>query len=129
MNYFWNVTLGSYFETPPLADVDAYIARELRNNEWEIIQVPQRPCFCHDWVNGTWVLDVDRRRDADIVEFRSLRNFKLKTEVDPIAGNALRWAELTSEKQNEWSQYRTDLLNVPQQSGFPSTISWPTKPE
>lgn len=60
---------------------------------------------------------------------RNVRDGKLVSEVDPIVSNALRWADMTSEKQTEWSQYRTDLLNVPQQSGFPNTISWPTKPE
>lgn len=60
---------------------------------------------------------------------RGKRNQLLKAEVDPIVSNPLRWADLTTENQNEWSQYRTDLLNVPQQSGFPNTISWPTKPE
>ena len=51
------------------------------------------------------------------------------TEVDAIAGNALRWADLTAAKQAEWSAYRTDLLNVPQQAGFPQTVTWPTEPE
>lgn len=60
---------------------------------------------------------------------RGYRDMLLATEVDPIVSNALRWAELTTEQQNAWTQYRTDLLNVPQQSGFPNTITWPTKPE
>lgn len=60
---------------------------------------------------------------------RVWRDHLLQSEVDSIVSNPLRWADLTTEKQNEWSQYRTDLLNVPQQSGFPNTISWPTKPE
>ena len=60
---------------------------------------------------------------------RSKRYSLLKNEVDPIITNPLRWAELTTEQQNAWTQYRTDLLNVPQQAGFPNTITWPTKPE
>lgn len=60
---------------------------------------------------------------------RVWRDHLLQSEVDSIVSNPLRWADMTSEKQNEWSQYRTDLLNVPQQSSFPNTISWPTKPE
>ena len=60
---------------------------------------------------------------------RSKRDTLLRWEVDPIVSNPLRWAEMNSEKQNQWAQYRTDLLNVPQQSGFPNTILWPTKPE
>jgi len=66
-------------------------------------------------------------RTAEIVRFQ--RDSTLKYEVDPIVTNPLRWAELTAEKQNEWATYRTDLLNVPQQEGFPNTITWPTKPE
>lgn len=59
---------------------------------------------------------------------RSKRDSLLQNEVDPLVSNPLRWAELTTEQQNAWSQYRTDLLNVPQQAGFPNTITWPTKP-
>jgi hypothetical protein len=66
-------------------------------------------------------------RQADFSRYQ--RDSRLKNEVDPIVSNALRWADLTTEKQNEWTQYRTDLLNVPQQAGFPNTINWPTKPE
>lgn len=66
-------------------------------------------------------------RQADFSRYQ--RNQLLENEVDPIVTNPLRWAELTTEKQNEWTQYRTDLLNVPQQAGFPNTINWPTKPE
>ena len=60
---------------------------------------------------------------------RGQRNFRLSTEVDPIAGNALRWNDLTDAQRAAWTQYRTDLLNVPQQSGFPDNVTWPTKPE
>ena len=60
---------------------------------------------------------------------RADRDNRLVTEVDPIVSNALRWADLTAAKQAEWTQYRTDLLNVPDQAGFPTDITWPTKPE
>ena len=60
---------------------------------------------------------------------RAERDNKLVTEVDPIVSNPLRWADLSTEKQNEWSTYRTALLNVPQQSGFPHNVVWPTKPD
>lgn len=60
---------------------------------------------------------------------RADRDNRLVTEVDPIVSNALRWADLTAAKQAEWTQYRTDLLNVTDQAGFPYDITWPTKPE
>lgn len=66
-------------------------------------------------------------RQADFSRYQ--RNQRLENEVDPIVANPLRWADLTTKKQNEWTQYRTDLLNVPQQAGFPNTINWPTQPE
>lgn len=60
---------------------------------------------------------------------RAERDMKLATEVDPIAGNALRWAALTAEQQQAWADYRQALLDVPSQSGFPHDIVWPNKPE
>jgi hypothetical protein len=62
------------------------------------------------------------------VSIRNKRDSILVSEVDPIVTNPLRWAELTDAKQAEWTQYRTDLLNLPEQSGFPTDITWPTKP-
>jgi len=66
---------------------------------------------------------------AAAAQVRAERDNRLVTEVDPIVSNALRWADLTAAKQAEWTQYRTDLLNVPDQAGFPTDITWPTKPE
>ena len=57
------------------------------------------------------------------------RDTNLRKFVDPMVSNALRWAELTSSKQTEWTTYRTALLDVTEQSGFPHNISWPTPPE
>ena len=59
---------------------------------------------------------------------RGERDNILATVVDPLVSNPLRWADLTSDKQTEWATYRTDLLAVPQQSGFPHNVTWPTKP-
>ena len=60
-------------------------------------------------------------------EVRADRDERL-TEVDAVAGNALRWSELDAETQAAWAAYRQALLDVPQQAGFPNTVTWPTKP-
>jgi len=60
---------------------------------------------------------------------RMERNRRLETEVDPIAGNALRWADVSSEEKLELAEYRQALLDITSQEGFPENISWPTKPE
>ena len=62
------------------------------------------------------------------LSLRYERNEILSQEVDPIVTNPLRWADLTEDKQAEWTQYRTDLLNLTDQAGFPNTVTWPTKP-
>ena len=59
---------------------------------------------------------------------RERRNEILILDVDPIASNTLRWNSLTDAKRTEWTNYRQALLDVPAQAGFPSTITWPTKP-
>lgn len=63
------------------------------------------------------------------VNIRAERDYILFTVVDPMVSNPLRWADLTSNRKSEWSLFRTDLLNLPQQSGFPNSITWPTKPD
>jgi len=75
-------------------------------------------------------IEAHNQAPIDMLPFiiREQRNQKLLEEVDPIVTNPLRWVELTEDKQAEWTQYRTDLLNLPAQSGFPNTITWPTKP-
>ena len=69
--------------------------------------------------------ELDAKLSANL---RGQRDQKLAEEVDPVVTNPLRWAELTDAKQAEWTQYRTDLLNLPAQAGFPNTVTWPTKP-
>lgn len=77
---------------------------------------------------AVYVAPTQAELDAALAdEVRSDRDGRL-AEVDAIAGNALRWADLTSAEQAEWSTYRQALLDVPQQDGFPNNITWPTKP-
>ena len=79
---------------------------------------------------AAYVAPTQAELDAELAaSLRAQRDEKLLTEVDPIVSNPLRWNDLTEAKQTEWAQYRTDLLNLPEQSGFPNTVTWPTKPE
>ena len=56
---------------------------------------------------------------------RNLRN-TLLAQVDRV--NPVWYANLSDEQRNELGAYRAALLEVPQQPGFPDTISWPSKP-
>lgn len=61
-------------------------------------------------------------------QVRYERDQRLVSEVDPVVSNPLRWADLSEQEQADVSAYRLALLDVPSQSGFPSTVSWPTPP-
>ena len=69
--------------------------------------------------------ELDAETAANI---RKERDTILVTVVDPLVSNPLRWASLASDKQTEWANYRTNLLGVPQQAGFPNSITWPSTP-
>jgi hypothetical protein len=85
--------------------------------------------YGHNTIIDGVTSDVDHRSDDEKAsDARAVRNMLLVSEVDPIVTNPLRWAELSSAVQQQWTDYRTALLDVPQQSGFPSDIVWPTKP-
>jgi len=70
--------------------------------------------------------EIDAAKAASV---RADRDNIFSTIVDPMVSNPLRWADLTSQKQAEWTAYRQLLLDIPQQDGFPHNISWPTQPE
>ena len=69
-----------------------------------------------------------RSAEQKAQSIRTMRDELLVREVDPIVTNPLRWAELSSTEQQAWADYRTALLDVPQQASFPEDIVWPTKP-
>ena len=78
-------------------------------------------------------LERDAEEAQDVLEkpnkVRASRNEILVADVDPIVSNSLRWNDMTDAKRTEWTNYRQALLDIPEQSGFPNDITWPTKPE
>lgn len=67
--------------------------------------------------------------EALSINIRVERDILLSSIVDPIVSNALRWEEMSNDKQEEWKAYRKSLLDIPESSGFPQTVTWPTPPE
>lgn len=63
---------------------------------------------------------------SQCAEVRVKRNAMLQ-DSDSIMHHD-RWGGLTEAKQTEWTTYRQALRDVPSQAGFPTTITWPTKP-
>ena len=84
----------------------------------------------HTKVNADGSSEVaDFRTDEEkSTDAREYRDYLLTLYVDPIVSNALRWADLSTTKQDEWKAYRQALLDVPTQGSFPTSVTWPTKP-
>ena len=76
-----------------------------------------------------YVAPTQEELDATLAsQVRYERDQRLVSEVDPVVSNPLRWADLSEQEQADVSAYRLALLDVPQQQGFPHTVSWPTPP-
>ena len=95
-------------------------------NNSQAIQIPTKPTndyivYNFDWSTKTWIIDVDQTSQ----NARNQRN-QLLTNIDRV--NPVWYASLTTEQQQELVVYRQQLLAVPEQAGFPSTIDWPAKP-
>lgn len=65
--------------------------------------------------------------DEKIQQARHDRNVLL-VELDNIVNNPLRWASYTEEYKAQLATYRQELLDVPDQEGFPYNVVWPQKP-
>lgn len=58
---------------------------------------------------------------------RLQRDNLLALHVDTLS--PIRWVSLTDKQKEDWSKYRQDLLDVPQQKAFPKGIKWPELPK
>jgi hypothetical protein len=67
----------------------------------------------------------------EVTEFNaqtaSLREHLVRSERDALLKQSDVYA-LSDRITDEWIAYRQELRNVPAQSGFPTSVTWPTKP-
>lgn len=93
------------------------------------VEVPLQPDVGYTYDGSDWVAPSQQWMDDTASEdVRAERNYKLRSEVDKIASNNLRWADLSDDKRQEWTDYRRGLLDLPDQVGFPHSVIWPDKP-
>ena len=74
-----------------------------------------------DYESKTWKAD----RESSLKKTRDFRN-QLLSQLDRV--NPIWYAALTVEQQQELVVYRQQLLDVPEQTGFPESVEWPAKP-
>lgn len=77
--------------------------------------------YIFDYATKSWIVDT-LQTNRRVRQYRS----KLLGTIDRI--NPVWYTSLTTEQQTDLVVYRQQLLDVPQQTGFPIDISWPTKP-
>ena len=85
------------------------------------------PTSFHFWDGEQWQLDAEREGSWLEASVRARRDQVIRRHVDSI--NPMRWASLSEEQRQAWSDYRQALLDVPQQDGFPRNVVWPSKPQ
>lgn len=71
-------------------------------------------------IGNSYYVGQDAINEAKAAYAREIRDAYLIEYVDPIASNALRWNDLTEEKQTTLKNYRQYLLDLPQDDGFPN---------
>lgn len=85
----------------------------------------------HDGQVGWKLINSEWDYIAPIIDYagkaRRTRNILLRKYIDTM--NPIRWDSFSQEKKQQWIQYRQNLLDIPQQSGFPNNIIWPTMPD
>jgi hypothetical protein len=60
---------------------------------------------------------------------RAERQLAFEHFVDPFVTNSLRWNSMTDAQRQTITDYRQQLLDISEQSGWPHTIEWPTPPD
>lgn len=59
---------------------------------------------------------------------REVRKRKL-SQVDAVVSNPLRYGSMSETEVEEVINYRQALLDITEQSGFPTKVKWPEKPK
>lgn len=92
----------------------------IKNNV--ITAYPQKPdnLYKYNWNGENWVLDEEYQ--ANLVK---AQRDSLLTESDWVVTKA---KEYDQEVSQEWKTYRQALRDITQQSGFPLSVVFPTKP-
>lgn len=90
-----------------------------------LVAMPPQPSLDHvfNYSTKAWELDVALVTSNAY----AIRNQLLREGPDRIS--PIWWASMTPTEQQAWLDYRQALLDVSNQPGFPTSITWPTKPE
>jgi hypothetical protein len=87
------------------------------NINGEMVQFTAQEETARDAEEAAWAAGASTRAAASVREERD----KLLAETDWMGNSDVTMS-------SAWTTYRQSLRDVPSQSGFPNSITWPTKP-
>lgn len=74
-----------------------------------------------DYQTKTWVPDADAASLAVLAQRDKMLQESDWTQLPDVP--------LTEEQKTAWATYRQELRDIPEQSGYPFSINWPTPPQ
>jgi hypothetical protein len=78
-------------------------------------------------IDGITMPMTDSEVSALLSEEASMLPLLVRMERDTLLSKSDIYA-LSDRITDEWRTYRQELRDLPSQSGFPTTVTWPTKP-
>jgi hypothetical protein len=88
------------------------------------------------FVNESWVEtynkieltedEKNRQRIASCHLMREKRNALLRESDKKVVID--RWEKMSDQEKLEWATYRQELRDIPEQEGFPYSVTWPLEP-
>jgi hypothetical protein len=88
-------------------------------------EIPEQPSSEYKFNYNTrqWVKVVDENQAIIQVNIKRSK-LLFSSDWTQIPNNPL-----TAEQQSAWATYRQELRDIPQQSGYPFNVIWPTSPQ
>jgi hypothetical protein len=108
---------------------ESYLQDNIDGSEYYIdivteqkIKIPPKPnaWFSFDFVTKQWIAN-EKQAENDILEKRKFLLYQSDWTQLPNG-------PLTQQQQEAWAVYRQQLRDIPDQSGYPLNVVWPTPP-
>lgn len=113
--------------TIQLATGQGYVEGVYSDNQYYIengvaVAMPTKPTgfVVFDYETKSWIPDVGQ---ATIYVLNLRLDLLIQSDWTQIPNNPL-----TAAKQVEWANYRQELRDIPEQSGYPLNVVWPVAP-
>ena len=78
------------------------------------------------WTGSAWSDPNQQTTEQLAAKLRVRRDAALIKHCDRMS--PLRWESLSDSEKTAWREFRQALLDLPEQPGWPTDITWPEKP-